>query len=271
MRVTPPTTKSRPRRIANWLGGLVQASLLLALALSVAWIAREDLGTALDTRDFAALARRIERGGRVPPEAVEAMRPAAAAIARRSACNDRVNRAAVSVALADQQSTNPAVDFEGWAGGLGRLIDLLGHGLSCTPSNGTFWAHLALAERAASPTGGRIGDLMAFAARRAPAEIAGLKVRSEVWRVTPWLDGEAALWRSLDLRRILAGAAPRDAVRMLRDAHPEVEAEARSYFAELPPRRSEQLTRRGLFSAPQPPVPPRVADGYFGGLFPARR
>ncbi|WP_182422191.1 hypothetical protein [Aureimonas sp. ME7] len=253
------------------MGGAARIALaaaFLCVAALCAAISVANWNAAVAGRSLAALAGRIERRQPVSLASVENALPAISAQAAASSCNDRMNRAALTVSSVAQQAMNQAQSFEDWSAGLARTSGILRRGIACTPTNGNFWARLALTERAAAPTAVSISRFMAMSERLAPAEAGSLMARAEVWRTSPWLDGAAAEARARDLRTILARARAADAVRMLRQADPAIRDEVRAYLTDLPPKQAAELERIGLLEPRKGPAeyaPPRE---IFDNLFP---
>jgi hypothetical protein len=155
------------------------AALLFCIAMSQLWA----------TAHFSPLdqlSRKLEDGGLILGSAIAFYAPKTDEIVAQNYCRYDIVRAGVTTVLADVDRLNRSQDRKAWNSALARADGFLTHAIGCTPTDGNYWARLAMVRWAQGAAPERVAELLSRSVTLAPSEKNILAARFYLWnRVGP--------------------------------------------------------------------------------------
>jgi len=186
----PPTTvrtetsrsqprRSKPSRSPALLLFCGIAALLLSVAVSQLWATAH-------FEPLKQLSRKLEDGSLILNSAIAYYAPKTDEIVSKHYCRYDIVRAGVTTVLADVDRLNRSQDRKAWNTALARADRFLMHAIGCTPTDGNYWARLAMIRWALAAPPEDVAALLSRSAMLAPSERNILSARFYLWnRVDP--------------------------------------------------------------------------------------
>lgn len=181
----PPTTvrtersRSKPGRSPALLLFCGIATLLFGVAMSQLWATAQ-------FEPLKQLSRKLEDGSLILHSAIAYYAPRTDEIVAGNYCRYDIVRAGVTTVLADVDRLNRSQDRKAWNAALARADDFLAHAIGCTPTDGNYWARLAMIRWVKGAPREDVAMLLARSVELAPSEKNILQARFYLWnRVDP--------------------------------------------------------------------------------------
>lgn len=170
---TPPLKRGVSRTIS-----FVAALLSLAFAAGSAFYFWQTTRYS----DITYTASRLEAGKTVAPDVVARLASTLGGLVDAGECRSDILASAVSVALADLDARDALADYDGWAASISAADRLLAFATTCVPTNGNFWARLAMLRQAEAENPTELAGLIDRSVWFAPSESGVIAARCVIWR-----------------------------------------------------------------------------------------
>jgi hypothetical protein len=161
------------------LAGLRLLGILLFSGLTL--LATSQFLEDAKSADVRFLARQLEQGTAISKVMLRQTIAKENTSLDRSSCRSDIQRAILTLNLAQLDQQDQTVDFAAWAEQMANLDRAVRRAAICMPAEGNVWVRMAMASRAIAEQPRAVADLMAVSARLNPAENSALVARYTVW------------------------------------------------------------------------------------------